>query len=75
MFSQFGVWIVGALGVAGLLWARTLKDKEAGRAEIKADIAQSELDAAFKAAGARKHVATADDDERHRLRVKYTRPE
>jgi hypothetical protein len=71
--SQFGVYILGALGFAGWLWRRSLKDKEAGRAEVRTEATAAELDAAFKAAGARKHVAAADDAERRRMQVKYTR--
>jgi len=71
LLSPFLAPILKALGALGLYF----KGRSDARVQKDLQAAKVELEAARKAADARKRVVAADDAERHRLRVKYTRPE
>ena len=75
MLWDFGGWIIGGLGAVIAVWFGVSKIKGNERDKIAGEAAKVELAAGKVAADARKRVVAADDAERHRLRVKYTRPE
>jgi hypothetical protein len=75
LFSEFGGWIVGGIGAVGALWFGVHKIKGDERDKIAGESARAELAVAKQGAAVRRVVDALTPADRHRLRVKFTRPD
>jgi hypothetical protein len=60
--TNFGGWIVGGIGIVGLLWARTLRDRADGKAQVRAEQLADDARAADEAASVRRVVSALPAD-------------